>query len=125
MDGRTFDHFTKSLSRGASRRQMLGGLGAVAAGLLTWRSAAAKARPANNGSGCAQPERICTPEGGCCGSKLTCTVPSELSAQCLACTSGEGNAKCCFAPGTACHGHCECCAPATGCINGVCTVLSS
>ena len=119
MDGKQFDRLTKSLSSGASRRQMLGSLGAVAAGLVTGRTAAAKARPVNNGSGCAQPGRSC---GGdypaCCGSKLTCGAATGGLAS--SCGNAAGNDKCCFEIGTACHGHCECCAPATGCSNGVC-----
>src|SRR5215207_6144727 len=119
MDGKTFDRLTKGLSSGTSRRRMLGGVGAVAAGLLTGRTAAAKARPVNNGSGCSQAGRTCT-EGSCCGSKLTCASPTELSARC---GNAAQNNKCCFQPGTACHGNCECCGADTACINGVCATV--
>jgi hypothetical protein len=122
MDGDQFDRLTKGLRSGASRRRLLGGLGAVAAGLLTGRTASSKARPVNNGNGCSQPGRICTadettgPSGTCCGNqKLTCTT-----ALASLCTNDTGNTKCCAPQGTACHGHCECCAPSPGCIDGVC-----
>jgi len=122
MDGKRFDHLAKELSSGSTRRRVLGGLGAVAAGLVTTRTASAKARPVNNGNGCAQPGRICTPEGGCCGSKLTCAPPTGLSGSC---GNTLQNNKCCSPVGTACHGHCECCLDTDGgntkCRNGRCT----
>ena len=49
MDGKAFDHLARRLSRDTSRRRILGGVGALAVGLLTGRSAAAKARPVTNG----------------------------------------------------------------------------
>lgn len=115
MDGKQFDRLTKSLSSGASRRRMLGGLGAMTAGLLVARSAAAKARPINKG--CDQAGRTCT-EGSCCGNQLTCTEAMGLSSSCR---NLSGNNKCCFQVGSACHGHCECCGAATACIDGRCT----
>jgi hypothetical protein len=116
MDGKTFDRITKGLSSGTSRRRMLGGLGAGGIGLLAGRSAAGKARPVNNGNGCSQAGRVCE-AGTCCGSQLTCAAEADLASSC---TNAAGNAKCCFQPGATCRGHCECCAPSTGCINGVC-----
>ena len=124
MDGKQFDHLTKSLSSGASRRRMLGGLGAVAAGLVTERSAAAKARPINEG--CDQAGRTCTGTGGqgsCCGN-LTCTAHGGYSTRCTSL-----NTKCCFEVGRSCKGHCECCKTPEGadtaCIKGKCCAVDA
>jgi hypothetical protein len=124
MDGKQFDRLTKRLGSGASRRRVLGGLGAVGAGLLTRRTEASKARPT---SGCGHAGRACTPDGttsaNCCGNeKLTCAAPGGVSPRC---DNTAGNYKCCAPVGTACHAHCECCSPGpnqivTECRNGVC-----
>ena len=117
MDGKQFDRLTKGLSSSASRRRMLGGLGAVAAGLLTRQSAAAKPKPIN--PGCEQAGRTCTP-GTCCGN-LECAGLSGLSRECQERlgTSFTGT-KCCRPRGQGCSGHCQCCSDSVGCFDGQC-----
>ena len=127
MDGKQFDRITKTLRNGASRRRMLGGLSAVAAGLLAGRTVPAEARPVS--SGCSKAGRACTGTGSgtCCGGeKLRCSPQGGISPQC---NDGQpfpsGQSKCCAQVGTACQGHCECCSPGpsggpTACKQGRC-----
>jgi hypothetical protein len=120
MDTQRFDDLTVTLARGGSRRSLLRGLAGGVLGAVaverTVRTTAAKARPVNNGSGCAQPGRVCDATLTCCGGgKLTCTTALAAS-----CTNDSQNSKCCAPKGSACHGHCECCSDSKGCFNGVC-----
>ena len=120
MDGKRFDQLAKGLSSGASRRRMLGGMGAVAGGLVTARTVSAKARPIN--PGCDEAGRTCTDPGGkgsCCGN-LTCTAPGGYSSRCTSL-----NNKCCFEVGMSCKGHCECCGTNTACIKGKCCTVDA
>jgi hypothetical protein len=120
MDGKTFDRLTKGLSSGATRRRILGGLSAIAAGLLTGRTQPVDARPVAHG--CGHAGRACgvnngTDYGACCGNeKLTCTT--NVSGRCA---NTVGNTKCAAPLGTACQGHCECFGLTTECRKGRCT----
>jgi len=124
MDGQRFDHLTRALAAGGSRRRVLKGLAAAAAALIGTRGSRRAAAQTCSGYGrvcastrcCSTPGATCTcyPNGQC---RCICPQGSSLAAgQCVCSATGE--APC----GTAC------CAAGTFCLDaatGTCQAIGA